>query len=136
MKWFLILFVFKFFSGYTAHTLPKFTIDEYLNATYYPSLSLSPNGQYLLVRSVNPVWESDRYDNKLWLYETQAGHKKLITNKHTLSVQPKWSPSGNWIAFLVDENPDIKSTENQYRSGYSKKNDSKPDKYLHLYNIL
>ncbi|CAF3588511.1 unnamed protein product [Rotaria sp. Silwood1] len=83
-----------------AQILPKLTIDEFLNSTYYSSLSLSPNGQYLLVHSMRPAWESNRYDNTLWLYKTQGGQKKLITNQLSRSITPKWSPSGNWIAFF------------------------------------
>ncbi|CAF4935176.1 unnamed protein product, partial [Rotaria sp. Silwood1] len=87
-----------------AQILPKLTIDEFLNSTYYSSLSLSPNGQYLLVHSMRPAWESNRYDNTLWLYKTQGGQKKLITNQLSRSITPKWSPSGNWIAFFGQYN--------------------------------
>ncbi|CAF4736228.1 unnamed protein product, partial [Rotaria sp. Silwood1] len=85
-----------------AQILPKLTIDEFLNSTYYSSLSLSPNGQYLLVHSMRPAWELNRYDNTLWLYKTQGGQKKLITNQLSRSITPKWSPSGNWIAFFEE----------------------------------
>ncbi|CAF3509279.1 unnamed protein product [Rotaria sp. Silwood1] len=102
MKLYLILFIFKFLSSSLAQILPKLTIDEFLNSTYYSSLSLSPNGQYLLVHSMRPAWELNRYDNTLWLYKTQGGQKKLITNQLSRSITPKWSPSGNWIAFFEE----------------------------------
>ncbi|CAF1317244.1 unnamed protein product [Rotaria sp. Silwood1] len=136
MKLYLILFIFKFLSSSLAQTLPKLTIDEFLNSTYYSSLSLSPNGQYLLVHSMRPAWESNRYDNTLWLYKTQGGQKKLITNQLSRSITPKWSPSGNWIAFLVSTSTENKPTDNHHHSGYSNKSDSKLIQYLHLYNII
>ncbi|CAF2594506.1 unnamed protein product [Rotaria sp. Silwood2] len=136
MKLYLILFLFEFLSNCLAQTSPKLTIDEFLNSTNYPSLSLSPNGQYLLVHSMRPAWESNRYDNILWLYKTQGGQQKLITNQLSRSITPKWSPTGNWIAFLADTNTENKSPENHFHTEYPNKTDSKSIQYLHLYNVI
>ena len=84
---------------------PKFTIDEFFNFTYFPLVSLSPDGQSLLVRSRRPDWDSNNFENSLWLYDTRGRQPgTLITNQVSERVQPKWSPSGSWIVFMTEDN--------------------------------
>jgi Tol biopolymer transport system component len=68
-------------------------------------LKFSPNGQYLLIETSHPSWNTSTYENTLWLYDTQQHTRKMITkNPHKL-IKPQWSPNGNWIALLLDETP-------------------------------
>ena len=84
-------------------TKPTITLDEFFDYTSFPSISLSPNGQYLIVHTQKASWDSSSYNNSLWLYELSTERKTLITDKLSVSMKPKWSPSGNWIAFLLNE---------------------------------
>ena len=121
----LLLFQCLCFSSIQAQQ--DFTFDEFFNSSYFPSLSLSPNGQYLLVHRRRPEWESNSYENSLWLYETQGQGKKLITAKLSEMIKPTWSPSGSWIVLLIDES-----------SAHNKSDDrhTKIDHRLHLYSIV
>ncbi|CAF4798819.1 unnamed protein product, partial [Rotaria socialis] len=99
--------------------------------TQYKSLSLSPDAGYLLVHSLRPAWESNRYEDALWLYRTETTQKKLITNQLYPNVKPKWSPSGAWIYYLIDESSQTDPININERS-----RPVKNEKYIHLYNII
>lgn len=98
----LLLFS-SFISCTTIPTKPLITLDEFFDSVHYPSISLSPNGHYLIVHTVRAQWNSNSYNNSLWLYEVQTHKKTLITDKLSGGMQPKWSPSGNWILLLLNE---------------------------------
>lgn len=121
------LLMFQFLCLSSVQAQQNFTFDEFFNSSYFPSLSLSPTGQYLLVQRRRPEWESNSYENSLWLYETQGQGKKLITAKLSEIIKPTWSPSGNWIVFFIDES----SAQNISDHGHTK-----IDRRLHLYSIL
>ncbi|CAF2056797.1 unnamed protein product [Rotaria magnacalcarata] len=131
MKCYLLVLVLAYFHCFSTETLPKLTIDEFLNSTQYKSLSLSPDADYLLFHSLRPVWESDRYEDALWLHQTETRQKRLITNHLYPNIKPKWSPSGAWIYYLVDDRSQKNSVNVNERS-----RSSKNEKFIHLYNII
>ncbi|CAF1071312.1 unnamed protein product [Adineta steineri] len=123
MKCYLLVLVLVYFHCFSTETLQKLTIDEFLNSTQYKSLSLSPDADYLLVHSLRPVWESNRYEDALWLHQTKTRQNKLITSQLHSNIKPKWSPTGTWIYYVVNAvNERPQSSQNE--------------KYLHLYNII
>ncbi|CAF4377331.1 unnamed protein product [Rotaria magnacalcarata] len=124
MKLCLVL-ILKLILCSSTGTKPKLTLNEYFDFTNYPSLSLSPSGQHLLIQSKFPSWNSNSYENSLWLYNIETKKKQLITRALSESLKPQWSPSGNWIAFLLDHNS-IPSSDK-----YSKVNE-----YIYLYSVI
>ncbi|CAF1021341.1 unnamed protein product [Adineta steineri] len=123
MKCYLLVLVLAYFHCFSTETLQKLTIDEFLNSIQYKSLSLSPDADYLLVHSLRPVWESNRYEDALWLHQTKTRQKKLITSQLYSNIKPKWSPTGTWFYYLVN-------------AVNERSQSSKNEKYLHLYNII
>jgi dipeptidyl aminopeptidase/acylaminoacyl peptidase len=109
----------------STETKPKLTLNEYFDFTNYPSLSLSPSGQHLLIQSRRPSWNSNSYENSLWLYNIETKKKQLITKVLSESLKPQWSPSGHWIAFLLNQNSITSSDE------YPKANE-----YIYLYSVI
>ena len=124
MKLYLLL-IFKLILCSSTETKPKITLDEYLDFTNYPLLSLSPSGQHLLIQSRRPSWNSSSYENSLWLYSLETKKKQLITKSLSESLKPQWSPSGNWIIFLLNQNSITSSDE------YPKANE-----YIYLYSVI
>lgn len=114
------------FSLIDAHS--KLTIDEFFNMTHFQSINLSPNGRYVLVASERPAWDSNSYEQSLWLYETSGRRKKLITNQLLASYVPKWSPSGDYFVYLMKD----KSNSIDVRSI---KSSVKNEQQIYLYNI-
>jgi dipeptidyl aminopeptidase/acylaminoacyl peptidase len=75
------------------------SIDEFFNATAIRSVNISPDGSAVVICTERADWKHDRYRTDLWLWRnnsltllTQSGHDS----------DPKWSPDGQWIAFLSD----------------------------------
>ncbi|CAF1216889.1 unnamed protein product [Rotaria sordida] len=108
------------------------TLDEFFNYVHFPSINLSPNGRYLLVHTRRPLWNSNSYENSLWLYETQRHRKILITDKLSENFKPKWSPNGNWIVLLLNE----KSNTNIKNETMDFSHHSKTKQYIYLYCIV
>jgi dipeptidyl aminopeptidase/acylaminoacyl peptidase len=103
MKFFSI-FLFLFILFGTVETKSNLTLDIFFNYTMFPSLSLSPNGEHLLIQTRRPAWDSNSFENSLWLYKTVERRQKLITNQLFQGVKFQWSPSGKWFAFLLKNN--------------------------------
>ncbi|CAF3877373.1 unnamed protein product [Rotaria sp. Silwood1] len=120
-----LLLILKLILCSSTETKPKLTLNEYFDFTNYPSLSLSPSGQHLLIQSRRPSWNSNSYENSLWLYNIETKKKQLITKVLSESLKPQWSPCGNWIAFLLNQNSITSSDE------YPKANE-----YIYLYSII
>ena len=98
-----LLLLLQLFSCSPTPTKPKLTFDEFFDYTIFPFLKFSPNGQYLLIETSRPSWNTSTYENTLWIYDTQQHTRKVITkNPHKL-IKPQWSPNGNWIALLLEE---------------------------------
>ncbi|CAF1076439.1 unnamed protein product [Didymodactylos carnosus] len=120
-----LLLILKLILCSSTETKPKLTLNEYFDFTNYPSLSFSPSGQHLLIQSKRPSWNSNSYENSLWLYNIETKRKQLITRALSESLKPQWSPSGNWIAFLLNQNSIASSDE------YPKANE-----YIYLYSVI
>ncbi|CAF4283790.1 unnamed protein product, partial [Rotaria magnacalcarata] len=132
MRFFLSLILTLIcFSSIEAHS--KLTIDEFFNVTHFQSINLSPDGRYLLVASEHPAWDSNSYEQSLWLYETTGRRKQLITNQLFASYIPKWSPSGDYFVYLMKDKSD--SINDRHRVIRSVNSSVKNEQHIHLYNI-
>ncbi|UJR19862.1 hypothetical protein I4U23_022995 [Adineta vaga] len=118
MKLYLLILV-TFSSCLSIQIYPKLTLDEFFNSTSFPSINLSPNGRYVLVHTKTPAWESNKFENSLWLYSTKRSReRKLITNQLSQIITPKWSPDGDIIAFLINQNSSTNSKVEQHLQLY------------------
>ncbi|CAF1571990.1 unnamed protein product [Rotaria magnacalcarata] len=113
------LFVSNFILCLSTKANPILKFDEFFNYTQFPSLSLSPNGQHLLIHTQQPSWKTDSFENSLWLYDTFSHEKTLITKKLSESFKPRWSPNGNWVVLLLESNDFILNSFDQYIYLYS-----------------
>ncbi|CAF1011941.1 unnamed protein product [Rotaria sp. Silwood1] len=96
---------------------------------------MSPNGRYLLIYSQRPAWDSNSFENSLWLYETYGRRKQLITKQLSEIMQPKWSPSGDWFVFLINDKAVADSTDDLHRFRRSVDNQPKNEQQIHLYSV-
>ncbi|CAF4657201.1 unnamed protein product, partial [Rotaria sp. Silwood2] len=116
-------------------TKSQLTLDEFFDYTDFLSVSLSPNGEYLLIETLRPNWNSSTYEFSCWLYEINTKQKQLIVTNTGGSSRPKWSPSGNWIAFLQVDQTKM-STKNRYKHYQrSFENIEKNQQFIYLYSI-
>jgi Tol biopolymer transport system component len=117
-----LLLLLQLFSCFSIETKSKLTFDEFFNYTTFPLLKFSPSGRHLLIQTKRPSWNTNSYENTLWLYDISNETKKLITTNLRTSIKPQWSPSGNYIAFL----PKNHSSTNKQQS----------EEYIYLYSLL
>ena len=115
----------------TVETKSNLTLDSFFNYTNFDSLSLSPSGEYLLINTRRPLWDSNSFESNLWLYETLERRKKLITDKFIGNVESSWSPSGKWFYFLLKNN----SASNNFIFRYLSKINLNVEQNIYLYSI-
>lgn len=130
MKLFLIFFS-SFILFYTVETKSNLTLDAFFNYTTILSLSLSPNGQYLLIQTQRAAWDSNSFEHSLWLYDTVESRKKLITNKLLPDIKFQWSPSGRWVVFLLKNY----STSNNFAFQRLFRIASNAEQNIYLYSV-
>ncbi|CAF0757104.1 unnamed protein product [Adineta steineri] len=80
---------------------PKLTLDEFLDYTYFPLISLSPTNKHLLIQTNRPSWNTSSFENALWLHDIENRTKTLITRNFNPTIKPKWSPDGDWITLSL-----------------------------------
>ena len=116
----LCIFALVLYSSAEAKSI--LTFDEFFDATNFPYVSLSPTGEYLLVQTNRAIWNTDSYENSLWLYDVQSKLKRLITSRLAGYFAPVWSPSGKFVAF----GQSVSSPEKNQR----------PEHYIYMYSIV
>ncbi|CAF4201432.1 unnamed protein product, partial [Adineta steineri] len=120
-------------SSSTTQTKPKLTLDECFEYTTFPFIRFSPDGQYLLYQTKTPSWNSNDFENILWIYNIKQQHKTIITRNLHKSIKPQWSPNGQWIALFLNKLPANSSDQNQYQR--SMNNYPQTEQYIYLYSL-
>jgi dipeptidyl aminopeptidase/acylaminoacyl peptidase len=133
MKLYFLL-VLQLVSCSSFPTKPRLTLDEFFDATTFKHLSLSPTGTHLLIETTRPSWNTNSYENILWIYDVQQQTRKLITKHSHKSIKPQWSPSGNWIALLLDDKS-LNSTDG-HPFQRSLENYPQSEQFIYLYSLI
>ncbi len=71
---------------------------------------ISPNGKSIVVVSSRSNYEENRFENHLYLVDVQSGKKRPLTYNRYSVRQPRWSPSGDRLAFVAldkDKKPQV-----------------------------
>ena len=123
---------------------PKLTLDEFFNSVSYDSVEISPDGKSVIIGTERADWDQSIFRKDLWLYRdgkdkdkdkdkdgsliqlTQSGHDS----------EAKWSPNGDWIAFLSErKSPAEKSGDADSDDGDKKDKDDKDEGTTRVYLI-
>ena len=105
---------------------PKLTLDEFFNSVSYSSVSLSPDGNSVVIGTERADWDQQIFRNDLWLYRDDGKGGSLIQlTQSGHDIDPKWSPDGRWIAFRSERKA---SPEKDSDSGDDKNKDKVDDK--------
>jgi len=101
---------------------PPLTLDDFFNAVQISSLEISPDGHAVVIETVRPDWNKDRFRHDLWLYRDTDGGSLIQLTQSGHDTSPHWSPDAHWIAFLSDRSVSASGSEEESGS------DSQPKK--------
>jgi dipeptidyl aminopeptidase/acylaminoacyl peptidase len=84
------------------------TIDELMELPEPGDAQISPNGAHVAYVVSTPDWEENEHVSQIWLVEVtkaEAAPRQLtyatpLGNGTRSSTSPRWSPDGQWLAFL------------------------------------
>src|SRR5205814_43546 len=62
---------------------------------------ISPDGKSILVVVSRPNVEKNRHDRELVLIDSATGSQRVLTYERSGVSHPRWSPSGDRLAFLA-----------------------------------
>lgn len=78
----------------------KFELEDIFALQYANDIQISPDGKQIVYRKMGYDIMSDKNVGNLWILNTDgSGHQKL-TLKDANETSPRWSPSGDRIAFV------------------------------------
>ena len=82
----------------------KFELEDIFALQYANDIQISPDGKQIVYRKMGYDIMSDKNVGNLWIVNTDgSGHQKL-TLKDADETSPRWSPSGDRIAFVSQGN--------------------------------
>src|SRR5713226_1218694 len=75
-------------------------IDELLTIKTVGGAQISPDGKWVAYTVGWGDFKQDAFVTQIWLAEADTGRTFQLTRGDKSSTTPKWSPNGEWLAFL------------------------------------
>lgn len=86
-------------SGLVAQSrIPK--LDELLMLKTVGGTQISPDGKWVAYMVSHGDFKQDAFVTQIWLANTDTGKSVQLTRGDRSSTAPRWSPDGQWLAFL------------------------------------
>ncbi len=79
----------------------RFDISDLALEVNLSSPRISPDGSQIAIVVARPDFEENRYDSELVVVDVATGAQRVLTHSRRRVRQPRWSPSGDRIAFLA-----------------------------------
>jgi dipeptidyl aminopeptidase/acylaminoacyl peptidase len=86
-----------------AQTAPQSTvptIDQSLEMQTVANPKISPDGKHVVYEQSRTNWEANAFETDLWLAHAATGERHRLTVAPGSSSGARWSPDGQFIAFL------------------------------------
>ena len=87
----------------------KIELGDYQKIVGVSSPAISPDGKSIVIVVSRVNWDEDRYDSQLVLVDISTGAQRTLTSTRKGLGSPKWSPSGNRLAFLAEAGEEKKA---------------------------
>jgi dipeptidyl aminopeptidase/acylaminoacyl peptidase len=82
------------------------TIDELIELPEPGDARISPDGTHVAYVVRTPDWERNEYLSQIWLVDVAQAKPRQLTFAKRSSTSPRWSPDGQWLAFLSKREED------------------------------
>lgn len=79
----------------------RFTIADLAKMVSISDPQISPDGKSVVIVVSRPNYDEKRYDAELVLVDIATGNQRILTRDRQGVEQPRWSPLGDWLAFLA-----------------------------------
>lgn len=83
----------------------RLQLDDLSTFVHVAEPQLSPDGKSIVCVVGRPNLKDDRYDSSLLLINVASGAQRPLTQERKGVSSPRWSPSGDRIAFLAQAPP-------------------------------
>src|SRR5437016_13608027 len=99
----LITFTISLCIAQTSH-VP--TLDELLTLKSIAGTQISPGGKWVAYTVGYGDFKQDAFITQIWLVASDTGKSFQLTRGDRSSTTPRWSPDGQWLAFLSNRQDD------------------------------
>jgi dipeptidyl aminopeptidase/acylaminoacyl peptidase len=82
------------------------TLDDLLTIKSVGGTQISPDGKWVAYTVGYGDFKTDAFMNQIWLVESNGGRKFQLTRGDKSATNPRWSPDGQWLAFLSNRSED------------------------------
>ena len=76
------------------------TVDDLLTIKSVGGTQISPDGKWIAYTVSYGDFKQDAFITQIWLVASDSGKGFQLTRGEKSSTTPKWSPDGQWLAFL------------------------------------
>jgi len=76
------------------------TIDDLLTLKSIGGTQISPDGKSVAYTVTYGDFKQDAFITQIWLANSDTGKSLQLTRSDKSSTNPRWSPDGQWLAFL------------------------------------
>jgi dipeptidyl aminopeptidase/acylaminoacyl peptidase len=76
------------------------TLDDLLTLKSIGGTQISPDGKWVAYTVSYGDFKQDAFITQIWLANTDTGRSFQLTRGDKSSTNPRWSPNGQWLAFL------------------------------------
>jgi len=87
----------------------KIELGDFQQIVNVSNPEISPDGKSIVIVVSRVNWDEDRYDNQLVLVDIATGAQRTLTNIRKGLDSPRWSPSGDRLAFLAEAGEEKKA---------------------------
>src|SRR6202048_307876 len=92
------------FASDTSTRIP--TVDDLLTIKSVGGTQISPDGKWVAYTVGYGDFKQDAFINQIWLVQTDSAKTFQLTRGGRSSTNPRWSPDGQWLAFLSNRQED------------------------------
>lgn len=107
----LLAFLFAFGQN-NVYGQKKFEISDYAKLVNITDPQISPDGKSVVIVVARPDYVNNRFNAELVLVDVATGKKTVLTHERTAVSSPRWSPNGEYLAF-ISKASSAKDAQNQ-----------------------